>query len=145
MTDLCPILTGIIPVGLEFHHMQGQINSRMYNPAVAARHSQLVSIIDQWRQYTNELVNYCGPTAPPHSSIRQSTKNTIECPHNSQGPRKRLDSRISPGSPAKNSTKNTIESPHNRQGPRKRLDSQISLGSPAKNAELDTDQSLNVV
>ena len=51
-----PILTGIIPVELEFHRVQSLINSGMYNPAVAARHSQLVSMINQWRKCTYELV-----------------------------------------------------------------------------------------
>ena len=97
-----PILTGIIPVELEFHHVQGLVNSRMYNPAVAARHSQLVSLIEQWRQCTNELVKNCASAASPQLSIKQSTENPIECPHTTQGPRKGLDSRISSGSPTKN-------------------------------------------
>ena len=82
----------------------------MYNPDVAASHSQLVSIIDQWQQCTNELVKNCGPAAPPQSSIRQSTKHTIKSPHNRQGPKKRLDSRISPGSPTTNVELDTDQS-----------------------------------
>ena len=51
-----PILTAIIPIEHEFHALQGQMHSRNYNPAIAARHSQLVSLINQWRHCTNQLV-----------------------------------------------------------------------------------------